>query len=165
MRRPEYRRTDARRWRSTAARSSPSRSATCASGKQPALASSVAGWAGRWCDCFPVCRRTPTISPRLTRVVCHIDLTIRVVVTERARILAGCGRDRLNRSKEIALAQLHAVVPQDVVSGRDVKEHVWNRPALQKCQPFELGRALARRHADVALFGAVHGRRGDALQV
>lgn len=40
--------------------------------------------------------------------------------------------NNLHAAEEVALADLHAVVPQDVVCRRDVKEHVWNGPPLQK---------------------------------
>src|SRR5215469_12585132 len=70
-----------------------------------------------------------------------------------------------SRIEEVAFAELDTVVTQDVVRRRDVKEHVGNRPPLQKLQSLELERPLTRGHLDVARLRAFERALRYTLQI
>src|SRR5262245_29270084 len=72
---------------------------------------------------------------------------------------------RQRRAHEIALADLHAALPDDVVGGRGVKEEVRQAVAQQQSLPLELSRvAVGKGDADILLLGAVDLRRLHAFE-
>src|SRR5581483_8849042 len=76
------------------------------------------------------------------------------------RALTKCGAAA---GVEVGLPEVDAVVAQDRVGGRGVKERVGDDPARQVFEPSELQRTIAQRHLDVAILGALESARGHAL--
>jgi hypothetical protein len=63
----------------------------------------------------------------------------------------------------VALADLDAVVAQDVVGGRDVEIEIRHRMAEQELQALVAGFLVASLDHDLLVFGAVDLLRGDGL--
>src|SRR6202166_4042362 len=59
------------------------------------------------------------------------------------------------RAHEIAFAELDAIVAQDRVGGRGVKEEIGQRKTDKVILTFEAARLVAQRDRDVALFRTV----------
>src|SRR6185312_15946814 len=78
----------------------------------------------------------------------------------RSGALTKCGAAA---GEEVVLADLDAAVTQDRVSSRDVEERVGDDPADEVVEALELQRAVAQRHLDDALFGALEGAGRYAL--
>src|SRR5437763_9899017 len=117
----------------------------------------VQGWQPGAADAvisFAFCSQKATVAPA---AICHIGRSRRLGTARPDWLASG--------AEEVALAELHAVVAQDGVGGRDVEEHVGNRPALQKSQSLELEGALANGHLDVARLRSFERTRRHALQV
>src|SRR3990170_2302701 len=68
------------------------------------------------------------------------------------------------RAHEIPLADLQAVVPEDVVRGRDVKVEVGQGAVLQQLQAGEVNFAVPRFYGDGLAFRAVDLPRLDRVQ-
>src|SRR5512147_2587245 len=71
----------------------------------------------------------------------------------------------LDRADEVALAEFDAVVAQDVVGGRGVKEEIRQRYVGQIGKSLEAQRLVADLHLHVPLLRAGEASRKEALHV